>query len=305
MGRKSGAHHARREVTAYNEFAAEFEQLASGLNAFLDRGDFSALVDPLYALEDLYEGELHPLDPTAPRGQRLTEHARRFAKATFAKSFLLSLQRTIDDRISSAQAHLIATAAEPVEMPQYWQRLVGLIRAEGVRQEDIHPGSRALARHVAAAIRQFNATDVAGTDETYSDAPLDSWSQLPREFAGFRLADVSLDDARFVFPPDVFALPPSTDIAFFTMDRVAPPVRPTRRETYRAWMSVIEEWAARGHRELHHQQSAVWAMMLGHRLRDDSSDVKFFNGKVIESPWQRGGFVVVEVVEDDIPERFR
>lgn len=147
--------------------------------------------------------------------------------------------------------------------------------------------------------------DAEPADETYSDTSLDRWSDLPRQFAGFKLVDVALDDDRFIMPPTVFPLPPSTDIADFTANRIAPPTCSTRRETYRTWIGIIEAWAAGKKLDLHHQQPAVWAMILGYRLKDDDSDVSFFQDKVIESPWQRGSFVAIEVIEDDIPERFQ
>jgi len=89
------------------------------------------------------------------------------------------------------------------------------------------------------------------------------------------------------------------------VDRAAPGARATRRDTYQAWILAIEDWAKRTGRELHHQQSAIWAMLLGYRLYDDGSDVSFFQNKVIDSPWKRGGHVIIEVVEDDLPESMR
>lgn len=305
MGRRSAAHHARREVSTYVEFATEFEQLSEGLNTFLDTGDFEAFTGPLYALEDHYDGPLPPLDPDSPRGERLREYARRYARATLTKTYLLSIQRTVQDRIDNAHAQMVATAAEPADMPQYWQKLVASVRADGIRAEDIHPGSRALAKHIAAAIREFNAGEVPPADETYSDAPLSSWADLPREFSGFRLIDIDPDDTRLVLPHFICPLPTSTDIAFYTVDRVAPPLGCNRHNTYKSWISIIEEWAKRTNRTLHDQQPPIWAMLLANRLSDDGSKVGFFDGRMIESPWERGGIVMVEIVEDDLPEGIR
>lgn len=301
-GRKPGTHHGRREVAALNQFEGQFADLASGLNAWLDRGDYEAFIDALTVIEDSQSEPLPPVDPKAPRGERLHLLARRYAAATFANSFMGQLRRAIDDRIEETRAELLATATEPADIPQYWVKLVKAVQAAGIRQEDVHPGSRALAEHIAKAIREFRAAGRSPVDESYSDAPLASWAELPPAFAGFKLVDVSLDDDRFIMPPTVFPLPPSTDIADFTADRVAPPTRSTRQETYRLWMKVIEDWAARKNEKLPPQQAAVWSMLLGYRLREDGSDVTFFNGKVITSPWKRGGVVMIEVWEDDVPD---
>lgn len=305
MGRKSAAHHARLEASTYNDFAVEFELLAAGMEVFLDSGDFDAFAGPLHILDDLYEGEMQPLGSDEPRGRRLREYARRYARATFAKTYLQSLLHNVQGRIDGAQALMIATAAEPVDIPQYWQKLVTSVRAAGIRQEDIHPGSRALALHIAAAIREFKAGAQPAADETYNDAPLSSWADLPREFAGFRLVDVHPDDNRLGLQPFICPLPPSTDIATYTADRATPRFGSNRHETYKAWAQVIDGWGVRTNRTLDRQQAPIWAMLLANRLDDDGSNVKFFHRQMIQSPWKRDGIVEVKVIEDDIPDRLR
>jgi hypothetical protein len=304
MGGKPGAYRGRREAVDYHEFAAEFEALAAGIDALLDDGDYDAFEQALVTLETITDAPPSRLGPRATRGNRLAEKAKQYARATFARLYLKQLQDQVEGRLSQAHADLLAIAAEGAEIPQYWHRLVMRVQAAGIRQPDVHPSSRALALHVAAAIREFNAQSGGQVDESYSDAPLESWSDLPPAFAGFQLIDVHPNDDRLVLKRFICPLPPSTDIAHFTADRTSPALGSNRRSTYDAWIPIIEDWGNRTGREMHHQLPPIWAMLLAHRMSDDGSNVAFFDGRLIESPWEKGALVEIKVIEDDVPDHF-
>jgi len=304
-GRLNAAFHGRRAAQADMALEASFYQLANAVVEWLDNGNYAAFSGALEALDMEYFDELDPVDPAAPKDTRIAVLASRYAAAIKALSDFRLVDGLIAQRRDMALAELIATVAEPSPVPLYWQKLVKRIQAEGIVQREVHPSSRALARHLANSIREFNTKGGVSIDETYSDVPLDSWAELPREFAGFRLIDMDPDDPFLELNRFIHSLPPSTDIAFYTAGRIAPPQLSGRRATYLAWNEVIAAWDKRNGSKLNHQQPAIWAMLLANRITEDNSDVSFYDRQLIESPWKRDGVVMIKVVEDDLPPEYR
>lgn len=278
-----------------------FSSFAKAVVEWLDNGNYAAFSEALEALDAEYMEEFDPIDPGAPRDARIAASASQYAAATRALSEFRLVGQLIEQRRDMALAELIQTVTEPTQVPLYWQKLIKRIQAAGIVQRDVHPSSRALADHLAQPIRAFNTGRFKLVDETYSDTPIGSWLELPREFAGFQLIDVEPDDPIFVMKPIIYPLPPSTDVAFYTINRIAPPTLQTRRATYAAWIEVIEDWAKRTNQEMRGQQPAIWALLLGYRIPDDSSNVSFASRQLIVSPWHRDRVVMIDVVEDDVP----
>ncbi|OQW76552.1 MAG: hypothetical protein BVN32_09030 [Proteobacteria bacterium ST_bin14] len=280
-----------------------FHHFANAVVDWLDNGNYTAYSTALYALDKDYVGDFDPIDPAAPKEERIIAWANHYTAATRALSEFGLVRELIEQRREMAIAELLKTVAEPTSVPVYWQKLIKRIQAEGIVQTDVHPSSRALARHLANAIRDFNSSGDVQADETYFDLPIKNWAELPREFAGFQLVD--FDPSDLVLKPTIHPLPPSPDIAFYTSDGIAPPTESNRIATYKIWIEIVENWAKRVGHEMHNQQSAVWAMLLAYRMDDDRSDVSFFDRQLIESPWLSGGVVKIEVIEDDLPPEYR
>lgn len=297
MGRRGVAHHGKRAAKADASLESLFKRLSDGIIEWLDNGNYAAFSEAVEALNDECFLDPEAVDPDAPKEDRIVALATRFVAANKGLADLGLARGALEMRRDMALAELIVTAAEPTAIPQYWQKLVRRIQAEGIRQPDIHPCSRAMAKHVAAAIRDFKATGGAEADETYDDLPIGSWAELPPEFAGFRLVDFDKSDTGLRRAP--CPLPPSTDIAYYTEDQRSLEPLSTRRETYIAWSEIIVKWCARTGLELNHQHPAIWAMLLAYRMDNDGSDVDFWKGMLIESPWQQGELVIVEVVPYD------
>lgn len=298
-GRRRAAHHARLAAAADIALDADFPTLSDGIIEWLDNGNYEAFEGALATLEQEYFPEVEPVEPSAPRDSRIAVLAGRYSEATKALANIRLITELIQGQRDIALAELITTAAEPASMPVYWQKLVRRIQAEGIRQTDVHPSSIAMAKHLAAALRDFNAADSAEADESYGDLPIGSWAELPRDFAGFTLID--FDKSDMALRPDPCPLPPSTDIAYYTADGHRPNLLYSRHATYTAWIKIIVAWCDRTGRKLDQQHQAIWAMLLAYKIKDDVSKVDFFKGRLIESPWQRDQIVIIEIVEDQIP----
>lgn len=294
-GRKRLVGHARRDALANTLLSERFEGLADGVTEWLANGDYQAFADGVDALQNEYVVELDAIDDAAPRDERVAALAARYAAAAGALAELEYVRALINVRRDMALAELIKATAEPSPVPVYWQTLIRRIQAEGIRQPDVHPSSRALARHLADAIRNFDPRDYQHVDEYYSDRPIATWDLLPREFAGFRLVD--LDEVDPFLHRDPSPLPPSTDIADFTADGHRPEALATRRDTYVAWKKVIADWCDRTGRTLTDQHQTVWAMLLAYDMDGDGSNVDFFDQFPIQSPWDPNRFVLIEVIK--------
>lgn len=303
--RKSNAWYATREARAEWELRDRFEELAEAAMALRETGDFDRLEIALDALS--LDPEYHgfpPLNDKMTRDERVAALAARYVSIG---QFLGRMKHTAE-RIDQARRligeEIRLASIEPDSVPEYvktfWKRLA----AEGIGQKDLHPGSRNLARAVAHAIRDYNdqrrLADRNEASELYDDTPVGSWIQLPRLFAGFELIDVDPEDAKDLDP---CALPPSTDMADFTVDRRRPPFGRDRAETYKAWGGLIEDWASRTGKKMARSESYIWAFLLAHRLPADQSDAKYFDGRELRSPWRDGG--VVRIVQLSSEERQR
>ena len=304
--RRSNAWHATREAQAAWQLHSSFEALFQAAAAWRDGGDFDAMEIALDALSESpeYTG-FPPLDKQMPRDKRISALAARYVSV----SQLTNRMRETADKIDAVRRkigdELRLTIAERNDVPEYAQLLLKGLQAEGIRQPDLHPPSRALARVVAEAIRDYNAgrRNPKGEDapNDYSDRPVSEWVSLPRSFGGVELVDVQLKEDQWAEP---FPLPPATDMAAFMPDRKRPELGPDRRQTIIAWSHLIGQWAGRTGKTVPGMQAATWALLLAHHMPWDESDLSRLHGLVLESPWKRGGVVRIDVLSeppDDVP----
>ena len=166
-----------------------------------------------------------------------------------------------------------------------------------------------MAKAILEAARAHNAKRLARSgneqdddaSESLPQEPVTTWRKLPRTFAGFQFVDVEPDD---VLDPEPCELPPSADIAYYTLDKTHPHFSADRRETYKDWSAIVMEWAGRNGRSLSRQHARIWAMLLAHRVPADDSAVPDLLNEEIRSPWKKGAIVKVRRLaepEDDVP----
>jgi hypothetical protein len=200
----------------------------------------------------------------------------------------------LDDVTASKDAlrdELAAVLAVPDEVAEYERRFLVRLTAAGVGQPDLHTGGRKLADAVATFIKQYNAIrrDQGGQSapDDYADVlPLSAWSELPHHFAGVEVFEVEHPNAI-----DVCPLPPSTDIANYTDDGHRPALEATRRETVRAWSTIIGSWCEREGEDLLPIYRAVWALLLSHYMQPDTSNLTNLEAIEVASPWVANGVV--------------
>jgi hypothetical protein len=305
--RKSNAWHATREAQASWELRERFEELFEAAAAWRDHGDFDRLDAALEMLRD-HPGPhtgFPPLDGKMSRDQRVATLAARYVTVSRFGDKVRQVANEIDVQRREIGDELRIAASEQGGVPEYERELLRHLRTEKIGQADLHPVSRALGRMVAQTIRDFNdgrrPSKSAALPDSYSDHPVSNWAALPAMFAGVELVELSPDDAMW---PEPFPLPPSTDIATFTPDRVRPPLGRDRLETVGAWNTIIQGWAKRTNKSVTGMQGPVWALLLAHRMAEDDSDLSRFNGMEVQSPWSRNGVVRIEVLSeapDDVP----
>ncbi|WCT74184.1 hypothetical protein PQ455_02830 [Sphingomonas naphthae] len=291
--RKSNAWYAARDARDSWELRDQFEELAEAAMAVRDTGDFDRLEIALDALNLDPEHHGFPaLDDKMGRDARVAALAARYVSLS---QFLNRMKRT-EGEIEHARRligdEIRLACIETDSVPEYVKDLWKHVSAEGVGQKDIHPASRNLGKALAQAVRDHNVERRAQSGdaafERYDDVPVASWSQLPRFIAGFELVDVDPGDN---IDPSPCPLPPSTDMADFTVDRQRPSFGTDRRETYIAWGGLMADWALRTGSSLPKSELNVWAFLLAHRLPADQSTVKIYHQREFQSPWQEGGVV--------------
>ncbi|WP_200532431.1 hypothetical protein, partial [Escherichia coli] len=262
----------------------------------LDGGSLDAFYDALVDLEDGLPRALAPVRDDDPRADRIIGWTARYLATQQATAEVSELARRVNTEREKSLAELVAAVAEPAPVAQHWLQFVKYLQAAGIGQADIQTRMSGLARHVAAEIRDFNKGATRQKVDTPPEFSISRWDELPREFAGFRLVDV--DGADLVpFGPQPGPLPPATDIGYFVEGRARPKTEKNRRETYLAWGKLIKAWGQREGEELSPQSPHLWAMLLAYDMDDDESDVSFFEGLHLESPWDPGRFVKIEIFE--------
>lgn len=288
-----------------------FTRLA-GLNAEL-RKDFTDLHDALMrwrtgkcdysevqiALDSLwaipYAFPEQPVSKNDDRDSRLLHLTNRFMGLSDAANRMAEVTAlTAADR-DKARDELIALACQPLPVPEYMDQLAIRMLAEGVTQSDVHPASRELARHMVAALREFNerrSQSEFEDDDDYDDAPLRSWKDLPRRFAGWELTERPRTGKRLSPTP----LPPSTDIAYFTETGERPQFRESLVETYDYFGHIIEEWQRRNNKTADPCVASVWALLLAHRIPDDGIGDKYYESSRydIVSPWNENMIAFID-----------
>lgn len=304
--RKSNAWHATREARAAWELRTKFETLFEAAVAFRERGDFETMEIALDALgyDPRYTG-FPPLDKVMPRDERLACLASRYVTVSQFTNRLRKVADEIDTIRRDIGDEIRLVIAERDDVPEYMQLLLKGVVAAGIGQPDIHPPSRARAQVVADAIRAYNKDHRERRNgtvaEDYSDLPISEWRSLERVCAGVELVEISRDEAKW---PEPFPLPPFTDIAAFTIDRVRPAYGTDRNTTVGAWSRLIEEWAERAGKSVPGMQPAAWALLLAHRMPWDISDLRKLDGIELHSPWTQNRVVRIEVLSeapDDVP----
>lgn len=296
-GRKLSATVAKQDIAAQLRLEQRFGALEKGIVEWLDGGG-----DYLFhsALDDLEDDLLPPPAPVRdsdPRAARIIGWTSRYLTAHHAAAEVRKFAQRIDSERDTAFAELVAAVAEPAPVAQHWLKFIKYLEAEGIGQADIQARMRSLAHHVAAEIRDFNDGATRRKVGPTPEYGISRWDELPREFAGFRLVDV--DEAE-PLAPEPCPLPPAILIDHFTIGRVTPPMGKNRRETYIIWGEIIKEWAKREGQNLCNKSPHVWAMLLAYDMDDDDSDVRFFEGLYLESPWDPGRLVQIEIFEGPV-----
>lgn len=294
MGRPLKSLKAARAAKADWDLRSDFPDLYDAIDTWQANSDVDTLAE---ALEGLSIDPLRIRGSTpsedAPRAERIRSLAVAYRAASQVGARLDSLRASVEARRSVIHAELIAAACEPTEVMPYEQLFIERLNASDIKQADLHTGGRKLAIAVADFIRQFNKERRDGgkptAPENYADkVPLASWSDLPRAFAGVVLIDVDAADALEL---DVCPLPPSTDIATFTEDGHQPALLETRLETVVAWSKIIDGWRQRNNSTLSPLQRAIWALLLGHYMRPDTTNLSNLEAVELASPWKAGGIV--------------
>lgn len=288
-----------------------FTRLA-GLNADL-RKDFADLHDVLMrwrtgdchyidvqiALDAVwmipYDYPEPPASNTDDRDSRLLRLTNKYMGLSDAASRLAELTALTAAARDKARDEMAAVACQPLPVPEYMDQLAIRMLAEGVTQSDVHPASRELARHMVAALREFNERRSKAEfedDDVYDDAPLRSWKDLPRRFAGWELTEQPRTGNRLSPNP----LPPSTDIAYFTETGERPQFRESLVETYDYFGHIIEEWQRRNNKTADPCVASVWALLLAHRIPDDGIGDKYYESSRydIVSPWNENMIAFID-----------
>lgn len=303
MGRKPNAPKAARRARDHHLFREAYPGLDEAAVLLRDQGDVEAIERALYQLEAVAES--HPV-ADLPADATRSGRAKWLADRYLASSHLAErCRRLMDDVTASKDAlrdELAAVLSVPDEVADYERRFLARLTAAGIGQPDLHTGGRKLADAVATFIKQYNAIrrDQGGqaAPDNYADVlPLSSWSELPRQFAGVEVVDVEHPKAI-----DVCPLPPSPDIANYTDDGHRPPLEATRRETVRAWSTIIGAWCEREGKDLPPIYRAVWALLLSHYMQPDTSSLANLETIEVASPWSHEGVVrLKDVVRGNPP----
>lgn len=292
-GRKPIRHHAVRAMQKDRIWADQLEQIEGAVDGWLKGGPLDALETVLAALETALEtAQKEPDDlGSFTRDDKVVWAAARYKQAAELTRQLKILYHTVDAHREQLLASLAAASTVPADIPLYGVKFIKTLLAEGGGQADLHPPTRARAKATLAALRQAPEGTSAIPSEVYHEPPVRDWSDLPREFAGFRLKLVS--DEIMIRGPD--PLPPFTDIAKYTEDGIDPGEGGTRLDTYITYSKIIQQWSTREGRNLDGSTATGWAVLLGHRLAvPDTVSSKISDlGRYVflESPWTKGEIV--------------
>lgn len=249
MGRRSQKSLSIRSLRDEQRLRKDYAELHGATSAWLDGG---SPVDVEIALDNI-AGSQVVTDPYPTIEPDMTREARMIVlgqQLTAAGQLVTRLERELTAARSmrdQIKDNLIAAVAEPAAIPDYMVRLCRQIQALGGTQMDLQPQSKALAKAMLDAARAHNAqrSKHAVEDDSqdeYFDEPVSAWRDLPERFAGFQLIEIDEEDLKGIEP---CPLPPSTDIAFFTLDKIRPEPLTNRRETYQAWSMIIGDWCTR------------------------------------------------------------
>lgn len=301
MGRNPNWMDAVRSARADWELATGYPELHQAADAWQDTGDLERLERALDALEiDTERRGYPPLGPELNRAERVVALAARIVTISQVAARMRRQTDAIEAMRDAIRDELAATLALPAadRLTSYHRRLAEHLEADGILAADLHPATRELGQTVAGAIRQLNAKRRGAkrlpAGEDYAEHfPIAGWADLPRAFAAFELVDVAAEDATDDSP---CPLPPSTDTAFFTADRRPLQPQGSLRDTIAAWSKIIETWCIEQDVHLAPIQRAAWAMLLGHRLKNDGSKVSNLDSVELMSPWAEGELVRVKVL---------
>jgi hypothetical protein len=297
VGRKPNAIKAARRVRDSSQFRESYLELDDAAALLRGQGDVGAVecaLDQLAA--DAQSRSVEDLPANATRSAKAKWLADRYVAASYLASRCRRLLDDVTATTDTLREQLVAVLAVQDEVAGYERDFLTRLSAAGVGQPDLHTGGRKLAEAVAAFIRQYNSDrrDPSGPSrpDDYADVlPLSSWRELPRIFAGVEVVDVEAPKGL-----DVCPLPPFTDIARYTVSGCRPSLCETRRETLKSWSSVIDSWCAENGRELTPLQKAVWALLLGHYMQPDTSNLANLEGLEVASPWSDDGVVRIKDV---------
>lgn len=290
-GRRPARHHATKSMQVEEAIINAVGRLEAAVELWLaGKGldDIERVIPELKAATSaLATPSSHEAEFT--REDRIVWAARRYGAAAQAAAKLATLSQLAVAARETALAEMAAAVAIPAVVPRYGTRFIKAMIAEGAGQADLNPPSKARAQAALRAVRQAApGSSSTPSQDVYREPPVRQWAELPREFAGFRLENVDPDEAWCDLPQ----LPPYTDIAQFTNDRIDPGEDETQFDTLLRWVKVIQSWAARESVSLDPPAQASWLILLGHRLAPSGGrHMQRFAGQIMRSPWNEGEVV--------------
>ena len=305
-GRRPARHAAVRELMSRDDLAEPLDALQAAFDRWISGGSIEDLDAAIDALDGPLAATCSPLPDQADltRDDKIRITAIRYRRAATVSGTLSRLAQAATASRDQALAEFTEACAVPPSIPVYGARFIEGLIAEGATQADLHPASQRRIRATLKVLRGIAPTGADGRPAPYLLPPVRQWSDLPREFAGYRLEDHDpSDDIGSPIP-----LPPYTDIVDYALDRMQPEEGATRRETYITWSRVLQRWADdqgngpdnRPVQELDGRTSRAWVLLLGHRLRAPDEMPGAFDDLVITSPWDPGKAVKPAWIGDDV-----
>ena len=189
-GRRSVKHHKVRSLQRQEAWQIPLAHLGDAVDAWLAGGELADLENAIFELNAAIKNigeEPGSFEMHTP------EDAIAIASAQYEASVCVEagLQKLLCGAAGQRQralARIVTKSVEPKSIPTYATRFMEVAIAEGGVQGDFHPPTRHKARLTLAALRGAKGESVTSAQiATYAEPPIRDWSELPREFAGFRL----------------------------------------------------------------------------------------------------------------------
>jgi len=285
-GRRSAKHHKVRSLQRQEAWQIPLAHLGDAVDDWLAGGPLAGLENAIFVLNAAIEeiGETPGEFETRTPEDEIAIASAQYEASVCIEAGLAKLASSVAGQRQQALARIVTKAVEPKSIPTYAAKFMEVAIAEGGGQADFHPPTRQKARTMLSAIRELKEAN--GTEpRRYPDPPIRDWSELPREFAGFRL-DEGDHGPHLVAP---YALPPFADLARYTPDGLTPKLGPTNYDSYLTISEILKEWAHRNQQDLASDQISMWTFLLGYQLGPPDSHIdrisSLFKNRIVHSPW--------------------